>query len=252
MKALSDYAQVQQDGPDQLVEQHAPLVKRIALHMRSRLPDGIELDDLVQVGLIALLEAARAYAPEKGASFETYAGIRIRGAMLDEVRRTDWIPRSVYRQQRELTAAIRAVEGRTGASASSEEIALEMGLALDEYFRLASAAAAPQVLSLDERDPDGRGDWREQLPDDAGDPEDCAEAAEFSAGLAAAIAGLPEREALVMSLYYDEELNLKEIGAVLGVSESRACQLHGQALARLRSRMTAGSPAPVRPDRLTG
>lgn len=243
MTALSGYAQVQQDPPDQLVERHAPLVKRIALHVRSRLPDGIELDDLVQVGLIALLEAARAYAPDKGASFETYAGIRIRGAMLDEVRRTDWIPRSVYRQQRELGAAIAAVEARTGASASSEDIAGELGVTLDEYFRMASAAVAPQVLSLDERDEDGRGDWREQLPDDGADPRGQLESDQFRAGLAAAITALPEREALVMSLYYDEELNLKEIGAVLGVSESRVCQLHGQALARLRSRMSAPARA---------
>lgn len=238
MTALSGYAQVQQDAPDQLVERHAPLVKRIALHLRGRLPDGIELDDLVQVGLIALLEAARGYAPDKGASFETYAGIRIRGAMLDEVRRTDWIPRSVYRQQRELAAAIAAVEARTGASAGSEDIAAELGIPLDEYFRMASAAAAPQVLSLDERDEDGRGDWREQLPDGSADPHASLEHDQFRAGLAAAIGALPEREALIMSLYYDEELNLKEIGAVLGVSESRVCQLHGQALARLRSRMS--------------
>jgi RNA polymerase sigma factor FliA len=243
MTALSGYAQVQQDAPDQLVERHAPLVKRIALHVRSRLPDGIELDDLVQVGLIALLEAARAYAPDKGASFETYAGIRIRGAMLDEVRRTDWIPRSVYRQQRQLGTAIAAVESRTGASASSEDIASELGVSLDEYFRMASAAAAPQVLSLDERDEDGRGDWREQLPDESGDPGEQVESDQFRAGLAQAIAALPEREALVMSLYYDEELNLKEIGAVLGVSESRVCQLHGQALSRLRSRMSAPARA---------
>jgi RNA polymerase sigma factor for flagellar operon FliA len=233
-------------GPDALVQEHAPLVKRIANHLRARLPDGIEVDDLVQVGLMALLDAARQYSPAKGASFETYAGIRIRGAMLDEVRATDWTPRSVYRRQRELTAAIQAVENRTGQAAEPRAIAAELGVTLEEYFAMASAATACRVFSLD-----AEGDDQEaavhNLPDPDAGPAALLESDELRHEVAAAIRSLPEREALVMSLYYDEELNLKEIGAVMGVTESRVSQLHGQALARLRARV--GSAATARDQR---
>lgn len=232
-------------GPDALVQEYAPLVKRIAHHLRARLPDGIEMDDLVQVGLIALLDAARQYSPAKGASFETYAGIRIRGAMLDEVRATDWTPRSVYRRQRELTAAIQAVENRTGQAAEPRAIAAELGVSLEEYFAMASAATACRVFSLD-----AEGDDQEaavnHLPDPEAGPPALLESDELREEVAAAIRSLPEREALVMSLYYDEELNLKEIGAVLGVTESRVCQLHGQALARLRARVGSAARDPQR------
>jgi RNA polymerase sigma factor FliA len=229
--------------PDVLVQEYAPLVKRIANHLRARLPRGVELDDLVQVGLIALLDAARQYSPAKGASFETWAGIRVRGAMLDEVRATDWTPRSVYRRQRELTAAIQAVENRTGQPADARAIAAELGISLEEYFELVTAAAAHRLFSLDAESDEGEAAINE-LPDPATGPLAELESDEFRAALAAAIALLPEREALVMSLYYDEELNLKEIGEVLGVTESRVCQIHSQALARLRARL--GS-LPARP-----
>jgi RNA polymerase sigma factor for flagellar operon FliA len=236
----SGQAPVGGPGPDALVQEYAPLVKRIANHLRARLPDGIEVDDLVQVGLIALLDAARQYSPAKGASFETYAGIRVRGAMLDEVRATDWTPRSVYRRQRELTAAIQAVENRTGQAADARAIAAELGVPLEEYHQLVGQATACRVFSLDATDDDGEG-MAGQLPDPDAGPAEALESEELRGEVAAAIRSLPEREALVMSLYYDEELNLKEIGAVLGVTESRVCQLHGQALARLRARVGAGS-----------
>jgi RNA polymerase sigma factor for flagellar operon FliA len=225
-------------GPDALVQEYAPLVKRIANHLRARLPEGIEVDDLVQVGLIALLDAARQYSPAKGASFETYAGIRVRGAMLDEVRATDWTPRSVYRRQRELTAAIQAVENRTGQAADARGVAAELGIPLEEYHQLVGQATACRMFSLDAADEDGEPVVG-QLPDPEAGPAAALESEELRQEVAAAIRSLPEREALVMSLYYDEELNLKEIGAILGVTESRVCQLHGQALARLRARVGA-------------
>jgi RNA polymerase sigma factor for flagellar operon FliA len=225
-------------GPDALVQEYAPLVKRIANHLRARLPDGIEIDDLVQVGLIALLDAARQYSPARGASFETYAGIRVRGAMLDEVRATDWTPRSVYRRQRELTAAIQAVENRTGQAADARGVAAELGIPLEEYHQMVSQATACRVFSLDATDEDGEAVVG-QLPDPEAGPAAALESDELRQEVAAAIRSLPEREALVMSLYYDEELNLKEIGEILGVTESRVCQLHGQALARLRARVGA-------------
>jgi len=234
MTLANRYAMAAGQSPDALVQEFAPLVKRIANHLRGRLPDGVDQDDLIQVGLIALLEAARQYSPAKGASFETYAGIRVRGAMLDEVRSSDWTPRSVYRRQRELTAAIQAVENRTGKPADAREIATEMGLALEDYFRLVTSAAAHRLFSLDQEGEDGDMPVC-QIQDP--DSEPCAEleSEEFRQALTAAIHALPEREALVMSLYYEEELNLKEIGEVLGVTESRVCQIHGQALARVRA-----------------
>jgi len=236
MTLANRYAMAAGQSPDALVQEFAPLVKRIANHLRGRLPDGVDQDDLIQVGLIALLEAARQYSPAKGASFETYAGIRVRGAMLDEVRSSDWTPRSVYRRQRELTAAIQAVENRTGKPAESREIAAEMGVSLEEYFRLVSSAAAHRLFSLDQDCEDGNMPVY-QVEDPDSEPSTELESGEFRQALAEAILALPEREALVMSLYYEEELNLKEIGDVLGVTESRVCQIHGQALARVRARI---------------
>lgn len=238
MTMANRYAAAAGQQPDALVQEYAPLVKRIANHLRGRLPDGVDQDDLIQVGLIALLEAARQYSPAKGASFETYAGIRVRGAMLDEVRSSDWTPRSVYRRQRELTAAIQAVENRTGKPADAREIAAEMGLSLEDYFRLVTAAAAHRLFSLDQDGEDGDPPVY-QVEDPDAEPSAELESEEFRQALADAIRALPEREALVMSLYYEEELNLKEIGEVLGVTESRVCQIHGQALARVRARVQA-------------
>jgi RNA polymerase sigma factor for flagellar operon FliA len=246
MTSAAAYALAGGATPEALVERYAPLVKKIANHLLGRLPEGVELEDLVQTGLIALLDAARQFSPAKGASFETYASIRVRGAMLDEFRNTDWAPRSVYRKQRQLTAAIRAVENRTGSHASPREIAAELGVSLDDYHDMVAATTAQRMFSLDEAGPDvaaGEGDDAESVTD----PTAELESAEFRAAMAEAIAALPEREALVMSLYYDEELNLKEIGEVLGVSESRVCQIHGQALARLRARLQewSGAVAPL-------
>lgn len=236
MSAACEYALTGREAPEALVERHAPLVKRIAAHLLGRLPDGIEIDDLIQVGLMALLDAARSYTADKGASFETYASIRVRGAMLDEVRANDWAPRSVYRKQRQLNAAIRAVETRTGRHAGAQEVADELGVSLDEYFAMLNTTSAARMFSLDQAE-EGSEFAAERQIDRQANPVQELESEEFREAMAAAIGKLPEREALVMALYYDEDLNLKEIGAVLGVSESRICQIHGQALARLRARL---------------
>jgi len=221
----------------QLVQRHAGLVRRIALHLAARLPASVELDDLIQAGTIGLIEAARHYSGERGASFETYAGIRIRGNMLDELRHTDWAPRSVHRRLREAMEAMRAIEQQTGRPAKDTETAARMGVSLSEYHEIVQDAARCQVLSLDA----GRDDEEERETIDCADPSagplDLLQRDEFRRALAANIDQLPERERLVLSLYYDDELNLKEIGAVLEVSESRVCQIHGQALLRLRSRL---------------
>lgn len=221
-----------------LVEKHAPLVRRIALHLAARLPASVELDDLIQAGVIGLIEAVRHYSGERGASFETYAGIRIRGAMLDELRQTDWAPRSVHRRLREATEAMRAVEQRTGRAAKDAEVAKQMGVTLSEYHEIVQDAMRCQVMSMDSAY-DGDDD-RERMDcaDASAGPMELLQRDEFRKALAQAIGQLPERERLVMSLYYDDELNLKEIGAVLDVSESRVCQIHGQAMLRLRARLS--------------
>ncbi len=236
-KAASAYAETKGMNQDELINQHAPLVKRIAYHLMSRLPPSVQADDLIQAGMIGLLEAARNYDPSQGASFETYAGIRIRGAMLDEIRRTDWTPRSVHRKARQVAEAVREIENREGRDARDSEVAELLGITIEEYHRILQDATGARVFSFE--DPGAGGDDNEiRSLDEGNQPLDELQSASFQDALAEAIAGLPERERLVMALYYDEELNLREIGEVLGVSESRVCQIHGQALIRLRARMS--------------
>ncbi len=222
----------------ELVLRHADLVKRIGYHLVSRMPPHVEVDDLIQSGMIGLLDAAKHYSPDKGANFETYAGIRIRGAMLDEVRKSDWTPRSVHRNMRQMSEAIRRIENQKGQDASGAEIARELGISLEEYHKLVQDAATCRLFSFDQL---GSGDDDSNLADSARDdrpgPFDNIKELGFSAELATAIGHLPEREQLVLSLYYDDEMNLREIGEVLEVSESRVCQIHGQALVRLRARL---------------
>ena len=223
---------------EDLVSKHAALVKRIAYHLMSRLPPSVQADDLIQAGMIGLLEASRNYDASQGASFETYAGIRIRGAMLDEIRRTDWTPRSVHRKARQVAEAVREIENLEGRDARDVEVAEKLGIDLHEYHRILQDATGCRVFSID--DAGVNGDDAPQPVADAprNEPLDSLHNSDFKAALAEAISNLPERERLVMAMYYDEELNLREIGDVLGVSESRVCQIHGQALIRLRARMT--------------
>lgn len=221
---------------DELVLRHGELVKRIAYHVVSRLPAHIDVDDLIQAGMIGLLNAAQNFAPTKGANFETYAGIRIRGAMLDEARRANWTPRSTFRNAKQVSRAIRAIESRTGRDAKGHEVAAALGVSIDEYHRMVESAASSRVLSYEQLagDPE-RAAMLPDAPEDG--PEEMLEEEQFREALAQAIASLPERERLVLSLYYDQELNLREIGAVLEVSESRVCQIHGQAVLRVRARL---------------
>jgi RNA polymerase sigma factor FliA len=216
---------------DELVERHAGLVKRIAYHLAGRLPASVEVDDLIQAGMIGLLEAAAHFSSDRGASFETYAGIRIRGAMIDALRQLDWAPRSVHRKARDVAEAMRAIEAQQGRAAEDGEVAAQLGITLQEYHEIVQDAASCHLSSLDEVA------GVDDIPGGDLDPLLQAEGGALRTCVAEAIAALPERERLVMSLYYDDELNLKEIGAVLGVSESRVCQLHGQALVRLRGRL---------------
>ncbi len=238
--AAGDVTDVPSDRLSQqdLVLRHADLVKRIAYHLVSRMPPHVEVDDLIQAGMIGLLDAGKNYSPDKGANFETYAGIRIRGAMLDEVRKSDWTPRSVHRSMREMADAIRRIENDKGQDASPAEISRELGISLEEYHKLVQDAATCRVFSFDQvSSGDDDANPADSARDERPGPFDNIRELGFSQALATAIGQLPEREQLVLSLYYDDEMNLREIGEVLEVSESRVCQIHGQALVRLRSRL---------------
>lgn len=223
-------------GKDELVNKYAPLVKRIAYHLMNRLPPNVQADDLIQAGMIGLLEASRNYDATQGASFETYAGIRIRGAMLDEIRKSDWAPRSVHRKARQVAEAVRSIENVKGRDARDHEVAQQLGISLDDYHQILQDASGYKVFSFEDMGVDGEG-ITDNLADKSPGPLDGLQKDDFKSTLGEAISGLPERERLVMALYYDEELNLREIGSVLGVSESRVSQIHSQAVLRLQARM---------------
>lgn len=222
---------------DDLVEQYKPLVMRIAHHLMARMPSNVMVEDLYQAGYLGLMDAIKRFDSSKGASFETYAGIRIRGAMVDDVRKGEWAPRSVHRNARRIQDAIRKVEGRRGSDAGDREIAQELGVSLDEYHQMLADSMATRLFSLSQLEsPDDQIETHIQQ-NASEDPYDELQNGVFRVHLARAIEQLSEREQLVMSLYYDEELNLKEIGEVIGVSESRVSQIHSQAAHRLRARL---------------
>lgn len=234
MSGVSAYTSVQAGSIDEQVILHVPLVKRIAYHLMIRLPDSVLLDDLVQAGMLGLLEALKNYDASQGASFETYAGIRIRGAMLDEVRRSDWTPRSVHKKARMVAAAIREIESKTGQDAHAAEVAEKLGISMEEYGHILHDSLSCRTFSVEELAQ--VGDSFEQIQDSEGPVDELLKEG-FQQALADAIGGLPERERLVVSLYYDEELNLREIGEVLNISESRVSQINSQAMLRLRARL---------------
>lgn len=233
------YNDIELQTQAELIEKYAPLVKRIAHHLMARLPSSVVLEDLVQSGMIGLLEAARKYDSTKGASFETYSGIRIRGSIIDEVRKGDWTPRSVHRNGRAVASVIQLVEARTGCDAQDTEVAAEMGISIDDYHNLLRDSASSRLFSYEEVIEGRDSSPGEEVSHDGPSPGDNHEKGAFRSALSGAITLLPEREQLVLSLYYDEELNLKEIGQILGVSESRVSQIHSQAAMRLRSRLAS-------------
>jgi RNA polymerase sigma factor for flagellar operon FliA len=237
MSAVAMYTSVQTVGANERIMQHAPLVKRIAYHLSNRLPDSVQVDDLIQTGMLGLLEAIKHYDATQGASFETYAGIRIRGAMLDEIRRFDWTPRSVHKKARMVSDAIRTIENKTGSEAKDVDIAEQLGIAMDEYQHILQDSISCRMFSVEELSQTGDhyGDESKSMEDE---PLDGLSRDGFQRALADAIMRLPERERLVISLYYDDELTMREIGEVLNISEARVSQISTQAVLRLRSRLS--------------
>jgi len=219
-----------------IITQHTVLVKRIAYHLLARLPASVQVDDLIQSGMIGLLEASNNFDHSKGASFETFAGIRIRGAMLDEIRRGDWTPRSVHKNSRMVSEAIKQLEASLGRDVTDIEVAEKLDISLNDYHHILSEVSNGKIIGIEDL---GVGEDSLFNKEDVNnnDPYENIEKIVFKKSLSECISTLPEREALVLSLYYDEELNLREIGQVLDVSESRVSQIHSQAMHRLKARM---------------
>jgi RNA polymerase sigma factor for flagellar operon FliA len=239
---MVDTALIARRDVDGIVRELAPLVKRIAHHFMAKLPASVEVDDLIQAGLMGLLDAARNFDDGQGAQFETYAVQRIRGSILDELRSADWVPRSVRKNMRRIENATAGLAHQLARAPTETEIAQRMDLPLADYQQMLLDARGHLLLHYEDFHGDEDGaDFFDTLVTEAGrrSPLDILEDAGFRTHLIDAIEGLPEREKLVMGLYYERELNLKEIGEVLGVTESRVCQLHSQAVGRLRGRLRA-------------
>lgn len=219
-----------------IISQHTVLVKRIAYHLLARLPASVQVDDLIQSGMIGLLEASNNFDHTKGASFETFAGIRIRGAMLDEIRRGDWTPRSVHKNSRMVSEAIKMLEADLGRDVTDIEVAEKLDISLNDYHHILSEVSTGKIIGIEDLSV-GEDSFSKLEDVNNNDPYDNIEKIVFKKSLSECISTLPEREALVLSLYYDEELNLREIGQVLDVSESRVSQIHSQAMHRLKGRM---------------
>jgi RNA polymerase sigma factor for flagellar operon FliA len=218
----------------ELLTQYMPLVRRQALTLQVRLPASIELDDLIQAGMVGLLEALGRFDATQGATFATFASQRIRGAMVDELRTRDWLPRSVRRSARAVDSAVRHLEQQLGRAPEENEIARHLEMPLVEYQQLLNDTNSGQLLPFEELVAEGSEPVSNELGDS---PFEQLLDGQQRQTLIDAIEALPEREKLLMALYYQEELNLKEVGAVLGVTESRVSQLHSQAVSRLRARL---------------
>ncbi|MFL6630878.1 MAG: RNA polymerase sigma factor FliA [Massilia sp.] len=219
-----------------LLTEHMPLVKRLAHQMKAKLPPSVEVDDLVQAGMIGLLDAINRYEENHGAQFETYAVLRIRGAMLDELRSSDWMPRSTRANMRKVESAMAALQQQLGRPPSESEVAKSLKLSLGDYQDLLGDSGGHQLVYYEDfHDEDGSDSFLDRYAVDDDDPLKSLLDTDFRQTVIDAIDALPPREKMLMGLYYEEELNLKEIGAVMGVSESRVSQLHTQAVARLRT-----------------
>jgi RNA polymerase sigma factor for flagellar operon FliA len=233
------YTQKGRLDANSMLRQYSPLVRRLAHQMMAKLPANVEIDDLIQVGMIGLNDAMTRFDPAQGVQFETFATQRIRGAMLDELRGSDWMSRGDRRHQRDIEAAVHRLEHRLGRPPQEAEIAAEMGMKLVEYQELLTKVRGTQLVYLEDMTGDeGDEDFLDRhMVDNEANPLGRLSDRRMREALVKAIENLPEREQYVMSMYYEHDMNLKEIAAVLGVTESRVCQLHSQSIARLRTKL---------------
>jgi RNA polymerase sigma factor for flagellar operon FliA len=223
------------------LKQYSPLVRRLAHQMIAKLPANVELDDMIQAGMIGLNDALGRFDAAQGVMFETFATQRIRGAMLDELRTSDWMSRGNRKQQRQIEAAVRKLEQQFGRAPAESEIAETLGLSLSAYQEMLGKVRGTQLLYLEDMGGgDGDDDYLDRhTADEAANPLAMLQDRRMREALVEAIKLLPEREQYVMSMYYEHDMNLKEIAAVIGVTESRVCQLHSQSIARLRVKLRA-------------
>ena len=237
------YAQAAETRPAIDIEQYTPLVKKLASMLVARLPASVDINDLIQVGVIGLMEAAKQFDPAQGVQFETFASQRIRGAMLDELRENDWMSRSSRKSQKDIEKAVQRLEQRLGRSPLESEIAVELDMSLTDYQSLLSKVRGTQLVYLEDMTRGGEDDEgfldRHETPDSEADPMALLRNQRLRSSLVGAIQSLPEREQYIMGMYYEHDMNLKEIAAVLGVTESRVCQIHSKAMVKLRSRVRA-------------
>jgi RNA polymerase sigma factor for flagellar operon FliA len=225
-----------------MIKQYQPLVRKLANHMMAKLPANVQVDDLIQVGLLGLSDALTRYEATQGVQFETFATQRIRGAMLDELRENDWMSRGSRKSQKEIEQALRKLEHRLGRTPMESEIADELGMSLTDYQTLLGKVRGTQLVYLEDMTQGGEEDDQfldRHMGDSDADPLNMLRDQRLRQALVSAIKSLPEREQYVMSMYYEQDMNLKEIAAVLKVTESRVCQLHSQSIARLRAKMRA-------------
>lgn len=221
------------------LQQYTPMVNKLARHLLSKLPASVALDDLVQSGMLGLIDAMQRFDPSQGVQFETFASQRVRGAMLDELRAADWAPRALRKQQKDLNACVQKLQHQLGRDPKDSEIAAFMGLALDELQSLQAQVSASQMPSLEglSGDEDDAYLDRHGPVDVGGSPDAKLGDARMRASLVQAIEALPERDQQIMGMYYEHEMTLKEIAMVFGITESRVSQLHSQTVAKLRTAM---------------
>lgn len=235
MNTMGSYEEMsEEDILEKFVLQYQPLVKKIALFLKRRLPSHIEFDDLLQSGLLGLLEARKNFDKNSGASFETYASIRIKGAIVDSLRKNSWVTREITKNMRKLSDAISKIEQRNLSHATTEEIIVELGISQDEYFQLSQEISICNVINLDDIENDSS-----MIVDDEINPREITDRQELKNCLQKVLKDLPEREQLILSLYYMDEFTFRQIGEILDLTEARICQLHCQAIARVRLKMNS-------------
>jgi RNA polymerase sigma factor for flagellar operon FliA len=236
--------EISTENRDQVIREYAPMIKYVASRIALRLPRHIELDDLISVGVLGLMDAIEKYDPTRGAKFKTYAEFRVRGAILDELRSLDWVPRSVRQKASNLDSVVQKIQARLGRPPEDEEIAQELGVSMDEFYETLQESQSSPILSLEDLGISKEtGEQKSLLDCLAGksdsDPQTHLRLNELKEIIAKAIDTLPEKERLMVSLYYYEELTMKEIGEVLGITESRVSQIHSKAVMRLRIKLRA-------------
>jgi RNA polymerase sigma factor for flagellar operon FliA len=241
LEAWKERGQIPPDLKDRIVLEHTALISYIVSRIAVRLPSHVDLEDLYNTGVIGLMDAVDKYDPNKDCKFKTYAEFRIRGAILDQLRSLDWVPRSIRQKSRRLEHAYCEAEKRLGRQGSDSEIADALGMDLGEFHALVSQTRGVSIVNFDDlrsqADSEGPSPSANFEDVNAEDPFTTLNARELTQALGTGIEALPQKERLVVSLYYYEDLNLKEIGQILGITESRVCQIHSKAVARLRARL---------------